>query len=79
MVFTEMPMSLEDDYFGTYSYNSSVDTNVWDPLNIQESDTVSNFSSSTDSFELYNQMNEEERASPELGIPHPIIFRKSTT
>ncbi|KAL7074083.1 hypothetical protein ACQ4LE_006826 [Meloidogyne hapla] len=75
-----MPLNLEDDYFGTYSYNSD-DTHVWDPLNIPESDTSSNSSSSTESCESLVQM-EEERVwrsfSPELGVPHPVIFRNPT-
>uniref|UniRef100_A0A915N1E6 Uncharacterized protein n=1 Tax=Meloidogyne javanica TaxID=6303 RepID=A0A915N1E6_MELJA len=72
----EMPLSLEDDYFGTRSYNSD-DTHVWDPLNIPESDTASISSTSTDTELFMPIQSEDDRASPELGVPHPIIFRKS--
>uniref|UniRef100_A0A915M6I9 Uncharacterized protein n=1 Tax=Meloidogyne javanica TaxID=6303 RepID=A0A915M6I9_MELJA len=72
----EMPLSLEDDYFGTRSYNSD-DTHVWDPLNIPESDATSISLTSTNA-ELFMPIQlEDDRSSPELGVPHPIIFRKS--
>ncbi|CAK5055411.1 unnamed protein product [Meloidogyne enterolobii] len=73
----EMPLSLEDDYFGTRSYNSD-DSNVWDPLNIPESDVTSILSSSTVNELFMPIQSEDDRASsPELGVPHPLIFRKS--
>ncbi|CAK5058694.1 unnamed protein product [Meloidogyne enterolobii] len=73
----EVPLSLEDDYFGTCSYNSD-DTHVWDPLNIPESDATSISSSSTDAELFMPIQSEDDRASsPELGVPHPLIFRKS--